>query len=214
MQDEFDNNLGMARTVKTFLEDSANKPIWFNQPPMRFTTRAAELYPAIDSFSTLAASQSVGPKGSADQQNIYETALEDACYPLANALHEYYLDNSAADQAAEWDLSLTAWRKMREQSLLGKAERLIEQLTNLTNNLPPKGAEYGINASAVTALSDAADNYGDAIGKPTARRAQRSALNHRQGWSATERAIQLSDVSNTREGRAHRFDRATGRPPL
>ena len=173
MDDEFENDLGMARRVTAYLEDSANKPIWLNQPPMRFTTRSAELYPAIENFAKLGAQQSTGMKGSADQQNLYETALEDAAYPLSNALHEYYMENNAADKAAEWDLSMTQWRRMREQSLLGKAERLIEQVTGLTEAVPPKGEDHGITTAKVTTLTSAADNYGDEIGQPTKRRTQR-----------------------------------------
>lgn len=192
MHDEFDNNLAMARRVKSYLEAPENKPIWENQPPLRFTTRAVELYPAIDDFAALAARQSTPARGSADQQNIHEKALEDAAHPLANALREYYLDNARADEAAEWDLSLSDWRRMREQALLGKAQRLHDQIRAVGAG---EGGPYGMSDAARTNLDEMIGDYAEAIGKPTEKRARKAAdtASLRPAWRGVREILEAMD---------------------
>ncbi len=131
-------------------------------------------------------------KGSADQQNIYEKALEDVSHRLANALHEYYLDNARADEAAEWDMTISDWRRMREQALLGKARRLLEQMRTVGAG---EGKPYGMSAEAQTELDDMISDYAEAIGQPTKRRTdrKRDTATLRPAWRGVREIFESMD---------------------
>ena len=79
------------------------------------------------------------------------------------------------DQAAVWDLSLTNWRQLQEQSLLTKARALHAAIVPLTSGTTPPGKPYGLTAAKAAALLDLIEDYEAVISQPIAARAGRKA---------------------------------------
>lgn len=174
MNDEFVNRLGRHRKTLAYLDKEENAGIWQDRPPKAFTKYVGEFRQAVEAFDKTGAEQ--GAPVSAEEQNREERELEDHAYPLSSALFDYLSDSGREADAAEWDITETDWRTLREQLLLGKTQRLIEELAKALAADPTVADEYNITAARIAALKKERQDYVEVIGDPGARRAQRAAL--------------------------------------
>ena len=175
MKDELIRKLRSYAAVKTHLRLPAHLAIWLNQEPDAFTTLEKQFEPAAAALGAFGEEQSRPLTGVTARQNLAETALEDAAHPLARALRLYFLAQRNLDQAALWDLSLTDWRTLQEQVLLGKARALHAAVLPLTTGPTPPGKTYGLTAPKTAALGDLIQDYDAVIGQPVAARGGRKA---------------------------------------
>jgi hypothetical protein len=175
MRDEIIQKLRMYSGVKTHLRKAEHLTLWLNKEPEAFTTLETQFESAAGDLGAFGQEQSQPTSGVTAMQNLAETALEDAAFPLARALRLCYLATQQPDQAAMWDLSLTKWRQMQEQALLNKAKALHAAIVPLTAGATPPGKPYGLTASKTAALADLIGDYDEVIGKPVAARAGRKA---------------------------------------
>lgn len=176
MNDDNLNDLAAFRKRKAFLDDPANKPIWFNVGPPRFTSLAAETYPLVAALGELAADQSVGPKPVNAQQNSAEENLEADSIIMGGAYSEYCKDAGLIAESQQWDIPDTGWIRVREQTLLDQAKLLQTALEALTVAVPPAGVDHGITAARVATYGGFVDVFDQEIGKPGARRADRKGM--------------------------------------
>jgi hypothetical protein len=174
MNDEFVNRLARHRKVLTYLDLPANQPLWSDLVPKIFTSTVAQLRAAVDSFGAAGAAQSAPV--SWEQQNREERELEDHAFPLSNALYDVLLDAGREAEAAEWRMTETDWRKLREQLLLDKAQRLLDQLAAALAATPTVADDYGISTARIAALTQEWQDYAEVIGEPGARKATRAGL--------------------------------------
>lgn len=174
MKDEFHIKNSMYSRVRQILRNPQTEPLWHDQPPF-LTARVALFETEATGLGAFGESQSVPVSGFTEQQNLAETALEDAAHPLARAVRLYYREMDNHLEASGWDLALTDWRRMRENALLEKAKALRTVALSLTTGTPPPGAPFGITADAVNSLGDVIDDYQVIIGGPGAARAGRKA---------------------------------------
>jgi len=175
MKDELLAKLDMYSAVKDHLQDTASKPLWFNLAPTAFTTLEGQFETAATDLGTFADSQSAPITGTTTQQNLAETALEDASHPLSRALRLLLLSQNNLADAGQWNLSLSQWRQMQESALLNRAKALHTALLPHTTGTPPAGEPYGITAAKATALNTLIAAYEAVIGAPTAARSIRKA---------------------------------------
>ena len=176
MKNEFNNRLGMAKTVLTTLDKAVNKAIWQGNPPLVFTTKVALLRTKVGQNETLLSEQEAIITGFADQKDASEIDLEDLAHETGVALSDYYDDHGHEDLSAQVDFSISTWRKLREESLVARA-RIVEK--NLSDTLADDTAglvDYDLTAADLTALSGAITSYNDIIQNPQAAIANRKAL--------------------------------------
>ena len=176
MQNEFTNRLGMGRTVLTTIELAAYAAIWQGQPPVIFTTKAALLPPLLVRLGDLVRDQEAIITGFAELKDGEEMELEDLAQEIGSALATYQTDRNRADLAAEVDFSVSAWRRLTDESLLGRArlvhERLVAALAADAAGLLP----YDLAAAAATGLKKEIDDYAAVISSPQAAIATRKSL--------------------------------------
>ena len=175
MKDEFVQKLGAYGRVKDYLQDTAHKPRWFNQKPKAFTTLYGQFATGAGDLGAFGDAQSQTLTGVTDQQNTAELALEDTAAPLARAVRLLLLAQGNQAAAAPWDLTLTDWRQLQEQVLLGRARALLTALLPHTTGTPSAGEDYGIDTDATDLLSTKIAAYAAVIGAPGAARSTKKA---------------------------------------
>lgn len=175
MKDEFVHKLSMYGRVKEYLQTLANKVFWFNKKPKAFTALEGQFELGAANLGAFGDAQSQPLTGVTDQQNLAETALEDAAHLLARALRLLLLSQNNLADAAQWELSLADWRKLQEQVLLDRARALHTALLPHTTGTPPAGEDYGIDTAAAELLAGLIDDYAEVIGAPGAARSTKRA---------------------------------------
>ncbi len=174
MKDEFHLKNKMIQRVEAHLRATENESLWLDQPP-RLTELVESWETKTTALGILGTEQEANLSGYSEEQNAAEIALENAAYPLAKKLRQYYKGQGNLAKAGEWTLSATKWQRMREDALLGKAKALLAEITPLTTGTPAPGAHYGITAADVTAFSPLVSAYESEIANPGTAKGGRKA---------------------------------------
>lgn len=119
------------------------------------------------------------PAGAVAQQNASGTAREDEAFVVGGALHGYVVDQGEIAEASTWDISLTDWRKLREQTLLDKSKLLSTKATAVSSTIGSPGHDYGIHALRMSNFDSLVTAYDGEIGKPGAFAGDRKAMTAR-----------------------------------
>lgn len=178
-----------TRSLDT-LDLDANKPVWENQAPVIFTTKAGEARTMVGELQTAQQNQEAGTSGATGEKEREANELEDAASLLAQALVIYYTDKGQETEAGELDLARSDWDKLRDQQLLGKSQLVIDRATSLsTGATAVEAAKYGITPAAVTALTKERTDYDHIVNAPGVAIALRKALTKgfRPAFNAVER---------------------------
>ncbi|MCA9206435.1 MAG: hypothetical protein KDA59_25455 [Planctomycetales bacterium] len=177
MRDREWNRLRMFQTATGILNDEKYKPIWHEQRPLIFTAKVTAIEQAIADFESVARQQETNITGSAADKRREETELEQAAHLLGGALAIWYRDQNNLEDAAKVDMTITDWRKMRDEQLLGQA-RLLEGLATAVVSGPDaaSAADYGVDAAEVALLKKEADDYEAVITAPQQSQASRAAM--------------------------------------
>ena len=125
MQNEFANRQNMHLTVLKLLDSPEYQGAWKNQKPTAFTTRAAELRPLVNSLTDLIAAQQTATTGYAETKEREEQELETLAHEIGQTLADWHEENGRDGEAAQIDLSLSAWQRLRDTDLLAKMDRLV-----------------------------------------------------------------------------------------
>lgn len=173
MNDYYLNRINMGRKVFACLDDEAHEPLWKNVPPLRLTAAVAEARVLMAGLEKLAQEQGQATTGSAADKRREEKELEDAAHELGRLVVRCCRSEGDETGAATFDLSLTGWRKMRDEVLLQTARSLETKAAACAATA--KGAEYGITALKVAALKKEADDYEKFIVAPDAAISGRAA---------------------------------------
>jgi len=193
MNDYYLNRLNMGRKVLACLNLPAHLPLWQNQPPLRLATVIGETQTEFAKLGTLLKNQTQNTNGSAADKRREEKELEDAAHELGRLVVRCL--SAAGDEAAAatYDLPLSGWRRMRNEVLLQTARSLETKAAALAAT--PAGAEYGITAEGVAALSKEADDYDDLIVAPDSAISGKAALTKqvRPAFAAFEKQLQEID---------------------
>ena len=174
--------------MKTFGDPHVLKTM---QPPVIFTTKVGEARIMVGAIREAQKKQEAGTGGPTDEKDREETELEDAASVLASALVLYYNDHQQESEAGELDLTMSDWRKLRDQQLLAEAQLVIDRATVLSGGATTAGeaAKYGIVPAAVAALTKERADYDAIVNAPDVAIAIRKSLTKgfRAAFSATEK---------------------------
>lgn len=176
MKDEFANRQAMHLTVIELLDNPLHKPVWENQPPVMFTTRSLLLREKVNALTLHIAKQEAELRGRAEQKDREETELETIAHEIGQAFAGYLIDEGREGEAAEIDLSLDAWRRLRDTALLAKAVLLETRLIDALAADAPGLVPYGIAPADLTAYSAELEDYRTVIESPSGGIATRKAL--------------------------------------
>ena len=176
MIDEFANRQAMHLTIIELLDNPAYTSVWENQSPTVFTAKATTLRQQVAALTTTIARQEANLLGRAEQKDREETELETIAHELGQILADYYEDNNQEAKAAEIDLSLSAWRRLRDTALLAKATLLKSSLTEALAADPVALAAHGLEPADLADLTKELDDYAAVIESPSGGISTRKAL--------------------------------------
>lgn len=177
MKDEFANRQAMHLTVIELLDNPLHKTAWENQTPTMFTDRSGSLRQQVTELTTFISRQEAELTGRAEQKDREENELEKLAHEIGQALSVFLEDNQREGEAAEIDLSLNAWSRLRDAALLAKANLLKDRLRAiLDTEALPLLAQYGITEQDHTDLTTEIADYAGVIASPSGGIATRKAL--------------------------------------
>ena len=196
MQDEFVNRLGMFRTALGTLNRPEYKTVWENQPPAIFATKVETVGQAVEDLAEFGRQQETATAGATAQKEIEEAELEQEAYVFGGVLAIWLRDQGDEENAAKVDLTLSGWRRLRDQQLLEKA-RLVHQLGEGVTTGPDAetAGAYGITTEALEKLKKETADYDTVITAPQQAIAERKARTGqlRQRFNAVESQFQVLD---------------------
>ena len=177
MRDEFVNRLAMFQTCLGTLNSAEHKPVWFQQPPLIFSTKVEQAAQAVADLEAFARQQEADTTGTTQDKQREEAELEEAAHLFGSTLAIWFGDQDDQANAAQVDLPPSGWGALRDQQLLEKA-RLARDLGQsvVDGAQAEEAAAYGISAEEVARLSKEIDDYAAAITAPQQSIAQRRAI--------------------------------------
>lgn len=195
MNDYYLNRINMGRKVFACLDAPDHEPLWKNQPPLRLTAAVSEARGLLTNLENLANALSQSTTGSAADKAREERELEDAAHELGRLVVRCC--RAAGDEAgaATYDLTISGWRKMRDETLLQTARALEAKAGVIAAT--PAGADYGITPARVAALKKEADDYDALIVAPDEAISRRAATGQqvRAAYAAfDERLDEVADL--------------------
>ena len=176
MNNRYTNRIDMCRTVIALLDDPARQPAWLGQPPQQFASKAVSLRAAVEAFAATAARQSAVITGAALDKERNEILLEDLAHELGSLLADYFHDKNRGQEAAAVDFPISAWRRLRGEHLLNRANLLASTLAAALAADAAALDGYGITPADSAALATAIEAYRDSIAQPSGAIAERKAL--------------------------------------
>ena len=168
MQNEFANRQNMHLTILKLLEDFTYQPAWKNQSPVIFTRLAADLIPLVNGLTDLIAGQQTATTGYATDKEREEMELENAAHDIAQALAGWYEDQGQLGDAAQIDLALSSWQRLRDTELIAKSRLLLQKLTAALATDAAALVNYGLDAADATLLAKELADYEAIIANPSA----------------------------------------------
>lgn len=150
MIDEFANRQAMHLTVVNLLDDPVHTPVWFNQSPTIFTAKSLLLRQKVTDLTVSIGKQEADIVGRAEQKEREETDLGTVAHELGQAFAAFLIDEGRESEAAEIDLSLNGWQRLRDTSLLAKATLLATRLNDALTASALSLIPYGVTGAEVT----------------------------------------------------------------
>lgn len=177
MNDKFANRLEMFKTVRNFLNDAKWKGVWENQRPLAFGKKVAKAAAAVAGLEEFLRKQQEEILAGREKDRE-EDELEEAAFRLGRALVEYYNDLEKEADASKFDRPRSAWTRLRDLALLGKAREVREAVEALAADAATKEAaeEYGLSAEAAAKLGKEYDDYEAIVSLPRQSAATRAGL--------------------------------------
>lgn len=176
MQGVYANRLAMYQTSRGTLNTPANKSVRFQQVPLVFTTKVGQALAALTDLETLVGQQDKAITGAAQDKQREETELEDAAHLLGGTLAIWLRDQGDETQAAQVDLPISGWRRLRNPQLLEKARLTRDVAQSVLSGPQAPAATYGLATAVVTSLTKEIDDYAAVITAPQQNIAERKAL--------------------------------------
>jgi len=176
MQNEYANRQNMHLTVLALLGTAEFQPVWKNKKPAVFTARAAEFEAKVSALTALISGQQADTTGFAADKAREEQELESAAHEIGQALAVWFEDQGREADAAQIDLSLSAWQRLRDTELVAKAKLLHQKLTAALAADAAALADYGLDATDATTLAKETADFETIIANPAAAISSRRAL--------------------------------------
>lgn len=175
MNDRIVNHLNMARRALACLNKPEHSAIWAAVPPMIFGAKVTAAATLLAEAEALAQAQTRATTGSAQDKAREERELEDICHALGGALVTCCLDADDAAGAAPFDLPLSAWRALRDETLLQRAEDLADAIASTIAADAVTAGAYGLDTMSYSTLQSEISDYRAQIVAPDSAIDERSA---------------------------------------
>ena len=166
----------MHLTVLKLLGNPEFQPAWKDQKPTAFTARAAALRPLVEGLTSLLTAQQAATTGYAETKEREEEELETLAHQIGQTLADWYEENGREGDAAQIDLSLTAWQRLRDTDLIGKAKLLHKKLTAALAENPAGLAAHDLTPADATLLAKETADFEEIVADPAAAISRRRAL--------------------------------------
>jgi hypothetical protein len=193
MNDYYLNRINMGRRVFACLDAEAHEPLWKNVPPLRLTAAVAEARVLLGGLENLALTLSKSTTGSAADKAREERELENEAHELGRLVVRCC--RAAGDEAgaATYDMPISGWRKMRDETLLQTARALEAKAGAIAAT--PAGVDYDITPTRVAKLKKEADDYDALIVAPDGAISHRAAAGQqlRGAYAALDERLQEVD---------------------
>ena len=179
MKDTLISKLGSFQGTLAVADKIENKPLWLNEPPLRFTELLATTRLSVEGLASTGAEQSTGTRGSTDALRDVRVRFEQALHPLARATFRCLKNDGRTEEAARADLTPSDLHNARAVALAGLGETVLdlaEPISKPAGGQPAPGEKYGVTAATVAAVDALWDNYRAVVGAPVSARARRKAL--------------------------------------
>ncbi len=176
MQNEYADRQNMHLTVLKLLDTPQYQAAWRNQKPTVFTTRATQLVPLVNALTELIASQQAATTGYAEAKEREEQELETVAHEIGQTLADWFEENGREGDAAQIDLSLSAWQRLRDTELIAKAGLLHDKLTAALATDAIALAEHDLTAADATLLAQETADFEKITADPAAAISRRRSL--------------------------------------
>lgn len=177
MHDKQNNQIDCFRARLAFLGQPESEAIWRDQPPIKFTQKAALARTLFAELDDIGGRQSLRITGAAADKDREETDLENTAHTLARALVIFAHDSRNETLAAKYDMPLSGWRRLRDEQLLEKCRQLQADATAASVHADAQA--NGVTATAVNILGEAIFDYEQFISAPTVSIGERKSLTAR-----------------------------------
>lgn len=175
MNDRIVNQLNMARRALDCLNKPEHSALWAAVPPLIFGTKVTAAGNLLTEAEALAQKQTRATTGTTQDKAREEKELEDICFTLGNALVSCCLDAADAAGAAPYDIPLSAWRALRHEALLQRAEDLAAAIAATIAADPVTAASYGLDTLSHSRLLSETSDYRALIVAPDTAIGERAA---------------------------------------
>jgi len=176
MNNEFANRQNMHLAVVALLDDPTHQPVWKDQSPVVFTTRAAALAPMVSALTSLLAAQQAAITGYASDKEREEQELETAAHEISAALADWFEDQGREADADKVSLSRSGWQGLRDVALIARAQLLHQSLTAALAEDAAGLADYGLTPADAALLAKETADFGAIVANPAAAISGRRAL--------------------------------------
>lgn len=176
MKNEFANRQNMHLAVLALLADPAHQPVWKDNAPVLFTTRAAELKPKVGTLTDLISSQQADTTGHAADKDREEQELEDCAHEIGSALAGWFEDQGREADAAPIDLAISTWQGLRDVELIAKAKLLHGKLSAALTTDAAALVAYDLDAADATLLAKETADFEQIVADPAAAISGKKAL--------------------------------------
>lgn len=176
MKNEFANRQNMHLAIVALLADQTYHPVWKNQAPQVFSTRAAQLPGMVAALTDLISAQQAATTGYAADKEREEQELETVAHEISAALADWFEDQGREGDAAKIALSRSGWQGLRDVALIARAKLLITTLDAALTENPASLAGYGLTPADSTLLAKETADFEAIVADPAAAISSRKAL--------------------------------------
>ena len=176
MQDRYANRQNMHLTVLNLLNKEQFQAVWKNQNPTAFTTYVARFSTLTSALANHIAAQQAATIGYAQAKEREEEELETVAHEYGANLAAWLEENGRDGEAAQIDLSLTAWQRLRDTALIAKARLLHQLLTAAIASDAAALAEYDLTTAEAGILKKETEDFEKIVADPAAAISRRRAL--------------------------------------
>lgn len=166
----------MHLAVLKLLDNKEYHAVWKNQKPTVFTSRAEQLRQMVHALTDLIANQQAATTGFTEAKKREEQELETVSYQIGQSLADWYLEQGREGDAAQINLSVSAWHRLRNTELIAKARLLHKKLLECLGSHAKELEEHDLTTEEAKLLESKLAAYEDLVAGPVAAVSRRKSI--------------------------------------
>ena len=210
MKDAFVNCMAMFRTSLSTLLSPEYRSVWPGDPLIS-QKKVKQAEDAVADLETFTQQLEATSTGATARKQHEQRELEDAAFLFGSTLAIWFTDQGDEQNAAAVDLTISDWRKLRDQTLLEKSRFLLQLFQQVVDGPNAQdAAEYGVNIEGLQRLSTEIDGYAEVISAPQQSIANSAGLRSQLRGRFNDVEKCFSDLDRL----IHHFDQTCDSPSL